>query len=986
MTVAPREHRRAQTLIESITDPLCHLDGEWRFAFVNEAALAYFGVRRGDLLGRVVWEAMPQVTASEIGEQLRGAVREGRSAAFETLSPMTGKFVEVRAYPSSEGLTVSFKDVTARHHAEERDRLLLELDDAARTLSEPEAIAGVAVRLLRARLDADRCLYADVPAGGDALEVLADTGGGDTRRILPLAAFGTAFEDACRAGQPFVSDDLESDPRVATARAMYREADIRAIVSLCHLQPGPAAGGIAVCHQTPRRWSPHQIQLASLVARRCREFIERARLTRTLLRKTLAFSVLADNGTRLLAEERPQAVMHSLFEQASELAGVELGLHHLVTPDGTSLQLAASYGLPEGPPAGLMKAAVGERAAAATARPVVKCATDERGDSEWTMLRAMGVRAYACFPLAFHGTLLGTLSFGIRRRAAFDHDEILFLQTLSGQVAAAVGRARGARDLRESEERLLQAAAIAGLGTFDTDLGSAEMAVNEPGRAIYGWPPDAALTFAAAQAHFHPADRARVVAVVRKAFDRTGDAFDVEHRIIRTDGAVRWIRVRGRALFDQIGGDVRATRCLGTFVDITDRKEADERRDRTLRAERAGREEAERLGRLKDEFLATVSHELRTPLNAILGWSQVLRRRPMSPEDTRNAIEVIDRNARAQAQLIDDLLDMSRFITGNIRLEMGEVDLALVVTTAVESVQPVADAKGVQLQLRLPSGEAMVSGDATRLQQVVWNLLSNAVKFTPAGGRVDAGIEWTESGVDITIRDTGEGIDPGFLPHIFEPFRQQDSSPTRRHGGVGLGLSIVKQLVEVHGGDVRATSAGPGAGSTFVVSLPAAAPSPASAGRGVASEGLAASEPSDWPGRGLDGIRVLVVEDEPDALALLVRILGETGAEVSASGSADSALEHLAGGTVDVLVSDIGMPGVDGYALIRRVRALPDAALSGVPAIAVSAYAREADGQQAFAAGYQRYVAKPVDVVELIAAIAALARPARGGPGGAGGA
>jgi PAS domain S-box-containing protein len=738
-----------------------------------------------------------------------------------------------------------------------------------------------------------------------------------------------------------------------------------------------------VHQRAPRSWAPHEIELVGLVAHRCRESVARARLARSLLRKTLAFSVLADNGTRFLAEEHPHTLIESLFHQASELAGAELCLHHLVTADRTRLQLAAACGVPEGPTAGLREVEIGEQfsgARAATARPVVSSAAGESGDGEWLILQSMGVRVCARFPLAYEGTLLGTLSFGSRRRDAFEPDEIQFLQALSDQVAAAYGRARGARALRESEERLLQAAVIAGLGTFDTDFGTAEMAVNGPGRAIYGWPPEAALTFAAAQAHFHPDDRARVVAVVRDAFDRTGAAaFDVEHRILRTDGAVRWIRVRGRAIFDSVGGEARATRCLGTFVDITDRKEADERRERRLRAEREGREEAERLGRLKDEFLATVSHELRTPLNAILGWSQVLRRRPMAPEDTRNAIEVIDRNARAQAQLIDDLLDMSRFISGNIRLDMHQVDLGLAVTTALESVQPVADAKGVQLHLGLAPGDAMVFGDATRLQQVVWNLLSNAVKFTPAGGRVDVRVARTETGVDITIRDTGEGIVSEFLPHIFEPFRQQDSTPTRRHGGVGLGLSIVKQLVEVHGGDVRATSGGVGLGSTFVVSLPSSEPWPASAPGGGSSAAGAVPEPSEWPAR-LDGIRVLVVEDEPDALALLVRVLGESGATVTASGSAEHALAGLGGEPVDVLVSDIGMPGMDGYELIRRVRALPDAARAGVPAIAVSAYARTEDGEQALAAGYQRYLAKPVDVPGLIAEIAGLARPAGGRP------
>ena len=413
------------------------------------------------------------------------------------------------------------------------------------------------------------------------------------------------------------------------------------------------------------------------------------------------------------------------------------------------------------------------------------------------------------------------------------------------------------------------------------------MTVNDPGRAIYGWAPDIPLTFASAQAQFHPDDRNRVVRIVRAAFEQSGsEAFDVEHRIVRTDGTVRWIRVRGRALFEHVEGQRRPTRCLGTFVDITDRKEADERRDQVLRTERAGREEAERLGRLKDEFLATVSHELRTPLNAILGWSQLLRRRSMAPEETRSAIEVIDRNARAQAQLIDDLLDMSRFASGNIRVDMHHVDLAMVVSTpwnrypaqrrrqAHSAASAAEDRRGHRLWRR----RAAAAGGLESAQQRTEVHTGRRAHRRPARARGLA-----DRSHDPRHRNGDPaGVSALHLP----PFRQQDASTTRRHGGVGLGLSIVKQLVEVHAGDVRATSGGHGQGATFVVSLPVSHgwderhPSD--------HDAAAAYHPATFPSsaaaaKTLEGVRVMAVEDEPDALVLLERVLQDAGAHVSPS-------------------------------------------------------------------------------------------------------
>jgi PAS domain S-box-containing protein len=401
--------------------------------------------------------------------------------------------------------------------------------------------------------------------------------------------------------------------------------------------------------------------------------------------------------------------------------------------------------------------------------------------------------------------------------------------------------------------------------------------------------------------------------------------------------------------------------------DITERKRAEEERERLLR-------EAQEANRLKDEFLATVSHELRTPLTAILGWTHLLRGGGLGGEAAVKALETIERNARSQSQLIDDLLDVSRIVTGKLRLDGVPVDPHTFIDAAVESVRPAAEAKGVRLQKLIDTGVETVMGDPARLQQVVWNLLTNAVKFTPRGGRVQVRLERVNSQVEIAVTDTGAGIDPEFLPHVFERFRQADQKTTRQHGGLGLGLAIVRHLVELHGGSVRANSGGEGAGSTFTVALPVAPIHRREEAGARAHPAARDTLPAHECPERLDGLRVLVVDDEADARGLLAEGLGQCGAKVTAASSAREALEAMAGEKFDALVSDIGMPGEDGYELIRRVRALPADRGGRTPAVALTAYARTEDRLRAMRAGFEMHVAKPVELTELIVVIANLAR------------
>jgi signal transduction histidine kinase/CheY-like chemotaxis protein len=390
------------------------------------------------------------------------------------------------------------------------------------------------------------------------------------------------------------------------------------------------------------------------------------------------------------------------------------------------------------------------------------------------------------------------------------------------------------------------------------------------------------------------------------------------------------------------------------------------------------RREAEEANRIKDEFLATVSHELRTPLNAILGWSTLIRQGKADKHTLARAIETIERNAKAQAQLIEDLLDVSRMISGKLRLNVESIELVSVIRAAVDAVHPAAEARGIQLDLDLDFVDGL-EADAHRLQQVVWNLLSNAVKFTGAGGRVRIKLEALQSQARIEVSDTGEGIDPEFLPHLFEPFRQADGTSTKRHGGLGLGLAIARRLVEMHGGTISAKSEGAGRGSTFTLSIPLRRIVRTASALPVTSEhSLLHPSDSDTDLPSLSGVRILAVDDEQDTRDMVKGVLEQFGANVLSAGSAEEAFAALHDWNPHVILCDIGMPGEDGYTLIRKVRQLKSDQDRNTPAIALTGFARPEDRQRALAAGYQMFIAKPIEANKLVSSVARMIAPANG--------
>jgi signal transduction histidine kinase/ActR/RegA family two-component response regulator len=551
-------------------------------------------------------------------------------------------------------------------------------------------------------------------------------------------------------------------------------------------------------------------------------------------------------------------------------------------------------------------------------------------------------RAFWSMPLVVEGQAVGLLGMGFYEPRLFANHEREFVETLVKQCAQALWRA--VRYEREDEARRW-------LATTLVSIGDAVIATDSTGNITFMNRIAEALTgFGEAEARGWPLERAFSIFA-----EKSGKPVENPVAKVLREGAVVGL------------ANHRAALAIENAVALRELEAA--------RAEESRlRNESELASRAKDEFLAVVSHELRTPLNAILGWAVMMRRRNPTPEIDRG-LSIIERNARSQAKLIEDVLDISRIISGKLSLSLAATNFADALAAAIETVTPLAESKGIRVVVEPLDRSLAVTADPDRVQQIIWNLLSNAVKFTPTGGQVLVRAYREGSEVFLVVRDDGEGIRPQVLPLIFDPFQQADASITRRHGGLGLGLAIVKQLVLAHGGTVRAESEGPGKGATFTVQLPARSVVPAVALslRGASSIDL--SPPTDQSDETrLDGLRVLIVDDEQDARMLVSAVLGDRGAETYLAQSAAEAIDKVITVKPDVIVSDIGMPETDGYTMLRRIRSMPDHHGGSTPAVALTAFAREEDAQRAFAAGFQMFVAKPIDPMGLAVAVAHLAR------------
>jgi signal transduction histidine kinase len=537
-------------------------------------------------------------------------------------------------------------------------------------------------------------------------------------------------------------------------------------------------------------------------------------------------------------------------------------------------------------------------------------------------------------------------------------------EELIANVRALLRLRHAEETVRKSERLLRLATSAAKLDTWSVTLAQNQQLSGATFALRSNLPREAAD----GEIQVHREDQAQLEEALRAAL--AGEAlYEVEYRLITGAGEVHWIASHAAVLRDAAG---RPVEIVGVAQDVTERKLADIERERLLKREQSARLEAEEATRLKDEFLATVSHELRTPLNAITGWVHLLRSRKLSEADVERGLETIQRNADSQSRLINDLLDVSRIISGKLRLDVRPLALISVVESAIDTVRPAAEAKGVRLRTVLDPFVGPVAADSERLQQVVWNLLTNAVKFSNKNGEVQVRLQKVDSHAELTVSDLGVGIAPDFLPYVFHPFRQAEATTTRKHPGLGLGLAIVRHLVELHGGKVTASSPGEGQGATFSVMLPIIV-----AAKSALEDALPFSFSS---GTGplpkipdLTGVRVLVIDDEADAREILVTMLQQSGAAVRSAGSAAEALELLDSKSFDVLVSDIGMPGADGYELIYALRQRPAERGGGAAAAALPPYARSEDRLRALAAGFQIHVPKPVQLEELVTVVASLA-------------
>ncbi|MGA8657556.1 MAG: PAS domain S-box protein [Chthoniobacterales bacterium] len=560
------------------------------------------------------------------------------------------------------------------------------------------------------------------------------------------------------------------------------------------------------------------------------------------------------------------------------------------------------------------------------------------------------------------------------------HSKVL---TIEGQSAGRVWSFRDVtgRHLAEITSRRLAAiVASSDDAIVGKDLNSIVTSWNLGAERIFGYSADEMIGTSIMR--LIPPDRQEEEIEILSRI-RRGERFDHFETIrLAKDGRQLNVSITVSPIKDPAGHVIGASKVAR---DITERKQAEEalkkamaeadaaNRDRQqlLESEREACSQAERASRTKDEFLATLSHELRTPLNAVLGWANVLRLGKAQGEELEQGLDTIERNARIQAQIIEDLLDMSAIISGKVRLDVQRVDLPAVLKESIETLRATAEAKGIRLHTVVDPFAGPIYGDPNRLQQVFWNLLSNAIKFTPKGGKVQVLLERVNSQVEASVIDTGEGIAAEFLPYVFDRFQQADASTTRRHGGLGLGLAIVKQLVELHGGNVRVKSAGIGQGATFTVRLPLIALySEPNEERRHPLAALCGNR--NTPEVSLANVHVLVVDDEIDGRELVKRLLEMAGATVSMAGSVSEAMERVLARRPDVLVCDIGMRGEDGYSLIRRLRVLEENQESALPAVALTAYARSEDRTKAIRSGFQNHLAKPVEPAELLAVVSSL--------------
>ena len=949
-----RSKTRMENMLESLTDGFCAVDLDWRITYINARALDMLGAgarRSAELLGQLLWEVFPELRGSVMEAECRRAVSLQQTVSLTFAYTRPDCWFDLRAYPSPEGLTMYFQDVTQRRADE------YALLDGSNRLQ----VALSAGRLGDWRWDAATNL---VTLGMRAAEIFALP----AETPMPLDALRQRLHG---------SDTETARSDVMQAFAQHTDLNVE-----CRLErPGGDAAWIGVVGRIDYSRDGSVLGMTGVV----QDISTRKSAEDTLRESEEVLRALANTIPQLAWMAQPDGAIVWFNKRWYEYTGttpdqvVGWGWRSTHDPDVLPQMLARwQESLRTGNPFEMEYPIRGAD-----------------GQYRWFLTRVNPVRDRLGHVVRWFGTNTDVDQVKRVEQALREESNVLELLNSTGSALASQ------RDLRSLLQTVTDAATgVSGarFGAFfyhgrdpDGDLFTLHTisGAAPPGFDPYGETHGTTL--------FEPSLQGEGVTrlddITQDPRYREAEPFFGERDgqpPVRSYLAVPVIARSGEVLGSLFFGHPEA----GIFTERTERivggiasqaavaidntrlyeaaQRAAEERKVLLESERSARAEAERTSQMKDEFLATLSHELRTPLSAILGWAQVLRRGSRDTADLQRGLQTIERNARAQAQLIEDLLDMSRITSGKVLLDMQSVAPSVFIDAAVETVRPAADAKNIRIEKHYDPAVGNIAGDPARLQQVIWNLLSNAIKFTARDGRVAIFLTANAGQVEITVQDNGVGIAPEFKEHVFERFRQGDASTTRRHGGLGLGLSIVKHLVEQHGGTVRVDSEGENQGASFTIALPAAN-RPSAAAR---PERPAYSAPSPLASemllRDMAGLRVLVVDDEADARELINRILSDCHAIVRTAGSAEQAMTAIREEMPDVLVSDLGMPDVDGFELLARVRALGPAHGGNVPAIALTAFARSEDRLKALEAGFGAHISKPVEPSELIATVASM--------------
>ena len=953
-------NERMENMLESLTDAFCAVDFEWRITYINGRALsmlAPLNKTREGLLGKSLWDEFEELQGTNLANELRRAMQSRQMGSREFFYPRLSIWIEARLYPSPDGLTLYFQDITQRRADQQalidgNSRLQVAL--AAGRLGDWRWDAASDRVTLGERAAGILGLEAETPLAWPALRARLDEGDREMVRRAVLHAFAT-------------HTDLNIECRLLADGGQTRWIALVGRADHANLAQRDSVVGMTGVVQdvSSRKNAEDSLRQSEEVLRALANTIPQ-----------LAWMAQAD-GAIVWFNERWYEYTGSTPEQAAGW-----GWQDAVDPEVLPAMLEHWRGsIRTGEPFEMEFPIRGAD-----------------GQYRWFLTRVNAVRDRRGMVVRWFGTNTDVDQVKRAEQALREESKVLELLNSTGSALAST------RDLRS----LLQVATDAASGIAGARFGAFFYHGKEgekPTFSLYTTSGGTASEFQSfgephATALFGPSFRG--TGLVRSSNISTDPRYGApatqfgmfsDKPVVKSYLSVPVVAASGEAMGTMFFGHPEP----GVFTERTERivrgiaaqaavaldntrlyeaaQQAAEERKVLLESEREARAEAERSSQMKDEFLATLSHELRTPLSAILGWAQVLRRGGKDEADLQRGLQTIERNARSQAQLIEDLLDMSRITSGKVLLDMQTLSPASFVDAAIETVRPAADAKNIRLEKRYDPDPGMIAGDPARLQQVVWNLLSNAIKFTPRDGQVTVELGQRDGSVLITVRDTGVGIKPEFITHVFERFRQADASMTRRHGGLGLGLAIVKHLIEQHGGTVRADSPGEGLGASFSIELPLAKAAPQTTRSRAGLVGTPAPATPELTLRDLKGASVLVVDDDRDARELIARILTDCNARVRIAASAREAFDVLRADLPDLLISDLGMPDVDGLELLSWVRGLGRDRGGLLPAVALTAFARSEDRLRALEAGFNAHISKPVEPSELIAAVASLVRP-----------